>query len=278
MQPPVQPTAQPLPHIEPLLADLVEIMRLVDQCPIGQRRFFARCQSRMNGGPLTVAIAREVAAECALLNAMASVNLMTKFVLYFVAFAQYGKTNTMMCLMWIMGIERGMPTVMFTFNRANEGKRLARSSRKFNALVQRCARMMRLPASRVPELMFYNSSKPGDGERFIDAVEVGLSTKIPVYTVQGNTQKVEAAKDIISRMSLYVGRDEPDLAGPNGHSYNTGSMKALLVVDEAELAIQPEKIKRTMESGRVVEEVTPGCFNATVNSRVTLWRSVSSCY
>lgn len=215
------------------LSLLVKVVGAMDQDPTNKRRFIQELKKIKGDELLTLDIIEGLAEQRAQNNATATVGLLQKFVIYLTGFAQYGKTNTMMYMMWRMGAEREMPSVMLTFDRAGEGVRLARSAETFNELVRECALLMGMSTSDYPQLMLSSSSDTDGGDAFMRHVKNGLSKSVPVFTIQGNATRINAARGVISEMSKYVGRDEPDYVDANGIKRNNGSMNALLLVDEA---------------------------------------------
>lgn len=174
-------------------------------------------------------------------NAFEKITIEESQIVYFVALAQSGKTGSIIFAAWKSGILKNMPSIMLSFNRAGETKKFESAANKFNSIVRICATSMGLTPKQIKcvPLIEVFTEKKKSSILYCAAVKRMVSLRtcedfsepycIPFMVVMTNSKKVIAMRSTIRHLSKVVDRD------------SHGAMKAILIMDEAEMVIKGYK-------------------------------------
>ena len=174
-------------------------------------------------------------------NAFEDITIEERELVYFVAMAQSCKTGSIIFSVWKAGILRNMPSVMMSFNRLGETDKFARAAASFNEIVKKCAVAMGLSDEKVNSVPVVGvfTEKESSSKLYGKAVgkmgemrnrkDFSGSYEIPLMVVMTNPKKIQTLRKSLKHLSKTMGVD------------SDGAMKALLIMDEAELTIKAGK-------------------------------------
>ena len=232
------------PHTEDLcnMATLVKMVGAYEQDPCKQSglKFQASLQELTTSlqPRCDKILTRMRALEHAQRNAFEDITIEERELVYFVAMAQSCKTGSIIFCVWKAGILKNMPSVLLSFNRLGETEKFSNAALKFNDIVKKCAIAMGLSEEKagcVPLVKVFTEKKASSklygsavrrmGEmRLIE--EFSESYTIPLMVVMTNSQKIQKLRSDVKHLSRSMGVD------------SMGAMKALLIMDEAELTVK----------------------------------------
>lgn len=263
-------------NTEDKLTLLKKLVGAIDQDPQTGPKFLDDLENMSKDTPFTMDMLVIKAHERSQVNPVSDLTFGMRIMLYLIAFAQSGKTNSMMFIAWKAGVEMSMPCFMYVFSKDGEGKRMDESANDFNDIVTRCANILSMDVNDYPVLKFFDSKITDDGKLFRDAIKEGYDKYIPVYTVMGNKAGVKKSHGVITKISKHLDRDGMDELNEHGNSVQMGAMKALMIIDEAELFIQKSRIVRVRDDqGVMISNTVYGGLQSEANSPITIKNKVT---
>ena len=233
---------------------LIDVVGAFEQDPISRRKFMRKLRRRGNFNARSISRRNILETMRAIVkdqeNPFAEVPVEENQTTFFYSMTQSCKTGSIIYYMWKAGITKSKPSVLLSYNRCGEEARFADSGHSFNNLVMDCAELIGLDKNMVPVVSIIDQTgsddyitKVKDMHYNRDTIvgEDGSGYAVPVMVVLTNYQKVtNLVQKVIKEISFEVGLDE-----------ESNAMDALLVIDEAELAIKSatgdnSKLERAM--------------------------------
>ena len=233
---------------------LIDVVGAFEQDPISRRKFMRKLRRRGNYNARSISRRNILRTMQAIVkdqdNPFAEVPVGEDQVTFFYSMTQSCKTGSIIYYMWKAGITKSKPSVLLSYNRCGEEARFADSGNSFNNLVMDCAELIGLDKNMVPVVSIIDQTGSDDyitkvkdmhSNRDTIIGEDGSGYAVPVMVVLTNYQKItNLVQRVIKEISFEVGLEE-----------ESSAMNALLVIDEAELAIKSatgdnSKLERAM--------------------------------